>query len=77
MTANALREVEVFGRRFLAEKTDAGWKTYLPSNDGKFRGAPAGAIPHFVVTDDELLAYLADLYHEDARPDRQMVRWIR
>lgn len=72
-----MREVEVFGRRFLVEKTDAGWKTYLPSNDGKFRGSPAGAIPSFILTDNDLLQYLADLYHEDARPDRQVVRWLR
>ena len=70
-----MREVEVFGRRLLVEKTATGWRTYTPGDDGKRR--PAVDVPSFVVTDDELLQYLADLWHESARPDRNVVRWIR
>jgi len=70
-----MREVEVFGRRLLVERTDTGWRKYIPGNDGKRR--PGVDIPPFVVSDDELLQYLADLWHESARPDRSMVRWIR
>ncbi len=72
-----MREIEVFGRRLLVERTAAGWQTYIPGDDGKRRPAPGAPIPGFVVTDDELLRYLADLWHEDARPDRRDVRWVR
>ena len=72
-----MREVEVYGRRLLVERTAEGWQGYTPGDDGKRRLSPAVLIPHFVVTDDELLQYLADLWHESARPDRQTVRWIR
>lgn len=70
-----VREVEVYGHRLLVERTPAGWRTFRPSNEGK--RLPAIDIPVFVVTEDDLLAYLADLWHESARPERQVVRWIR
>ena len=72
-----MREVEVFGKRLLVERTAAGWQAYLPGDNGKRRPAPGVIIPAFVVTDDELLRYLADLWHESAGPDRQTVRWVR
>ena len=67
----------MFGRRLLVERTATGWQTYIPGDDGKRRSSPGVVIPEFVVSDDELLQYLADLWHESARPDRQIVRWIR
>jgi hypothetical protein len=70
-----IREVEIYGRRLLVERTADGWQTFLPGDDGKRR--PGGSVPAFVVSDDDLLKYLADLWHESARPDRQTVRWIR
>ena len=72
-----MREVEVFGRRLLVERTPAGWRTCTPGDDGKRGPVSLTMVPPFVVTDDELLQYLADLWHEDARPDRQTVRWLR
>jgi hypothetical protein len=72
-----MREVEVYGRRFLVERTTAGWRTYFPGDDGKRRPVPGVLIPAFVVSDDELLQYLADQWHESARPDQRVVRWIR
>ena len=74
---NVLREVEVFGRRLLVERTPDGWNACLPGSDGKRGPISTTLIPPFIVTDDELLQYLADLWHEDARPDRQVVRWVR
>lgn len=71
-----VRQLEVFGRRLLVERTPAGWKAYTPGDDGKRRSAPGVVIPDFIVTDDELLQFLADLMHEDARPDRSTVRWV-
>ena len=70
-----VREVEVYGHRLLVEHTNDGWKTFQPGVDGK--RAPGMSIPAFVVTDDDLLQYLADLWHESARPDRQTIRWVR
>jgi hypothetical protein len=72
-----MREVEVYGRRLLVERTDAGWRTYIPGDDGKRRASTGVVIPQFIVTDEELLQYLADLWHESARPDRSTVRWVR
>ena len=72
-----MREVEVFGRRLLVERTPTGWATCEPGADGKRGPRSTALIPAFIVTDDELLSFLADLWHEDARPDRQTVRWIR
>lgn len=72
-----MREVEVFGRRLLVERTDAGWQAYIPGDDGKRRPSPGVVIPGFIVSDDELLQYLADLMHESARPDRNSVHWVR
>lgn len=72
-----IREVEVYGHRLLVERTGDGWRTYIPGDDGKRRASPVVLVPAFVVSDEELLQYLADLWHESARPDRQTVRWLR
>ena len=72
-----MREVEIFGRRLLVERTPTGWIACTPGGDGKRGPMSATLIPSFVATDDDLLQYLADLWHEDARPDRQVVRWVR
>jgi hypothetical protein len=71
-----MRAVEVFGKRLLVERTADGWRTFIPGEDGKRRPSPGVIVPRFVITDDDLLQYLADLWHESARPDRQTVRWI-
>ena len=72
-----MREVEIFGRRLLVERTQSGWNTCLPGSDGKRGPISTTLVPSFIVTDDELLQYLADLWHEEARPDRSVVRWVR
>lgn len=72
-----MREVEVFGRRLLVERTATGWRACVPGADGKRGPMSENLIPAFIVTDDELLQYLADLWHEESRPDRQLVRWVR
>ena len=71
------REAEVYGRRILVERTADGWKAFTPRDDCKRQTSAAMMIPAFVNTADELLEYLADLWHESARPDRQTVRWLR
>lgn len=72
-----MREVEIFGRRLLVERTLTGWRSCVPGIDGKRGPISENLIPGFIVTDDDLLQYLADLWHEEARPDRQVVRWVR
>lgn len=72
-----IREAEIFGRRVLLERTGDTWIAYIPGDDGKRRALPGATIPSFVVSDDAVLQYLADLWHEEARPDRQTVRWLR
>jgi len=62
--------------RLLAEKTGDGWTIYHPSAEGKRRVAHDLVVPEFVVTDDDLVQYLADLCHEAATPTNQEVRWI-
>lgn len=72
-----MREIDVFGTRLLVERTPAGWRAYVPGDDGKRRLAhELMPIPGFVVTDEELRRYLADLCHEGATPARPDVRWV-
>ena len=70
-----MREVEVFGRRLLVERTTTGWRTCVPGADGKRGPISETLVPAFIVTDDQLLQYLADLCHEWASPRNPDVRW--
>ncbi len=71
------RTLEVFGRRLLVERDARGWQVFEPGADGTRRPAPGILVPHFVQTDDDLIAYLADLLHEHASPEQSVVRWVR
>jgi len=72
-----MREVEIFGRRLLVERSATGWRSCVPGDDGKRGPISETLIPSFIKTDDELLQYLADLWHEEARPDRSIIRWVK
>ena len=39
-----MREVEVFGKRLLVDRTPTGWQVYLPGDDGK-RAVTLGSLP--------------------------------
>ena len=57
---------DVFGNRVAIRATPAGWEAFDLGDDGKRR--PAGfVVPDFVTT-DELGQFLADLFHESAKP---------
>ena len=71
-----MREIEVFGVRLIAEQAGGRWTLFYPGADGKRRPAHDVVVPAFVVTEDDLAAYLADLWHEAATPTNQDVRWI-
>ena len=70
-----VREIEVYGRRLLLERTGTGWLAYDPGADGKRQPAPDVRIPDFVRTDGEVKQFLGDLLHELATPDNQAIRW--
>jgi len=67
-----LHRFDVFGRLVGVEATDGGWRAYFLDGEGKRRTANL-VIPSFV-TADGLQRYLADVFHESARPDRPDVR---
>jgi hypothetical protein len=62
---------DIFGRLVIVERQGEHWVAYYPG-EGKRRPADL-AIPG-ELTEDELLGYLADLFHEHARPGREACR---
>ncbi len=65
-------EFDVFGRRVIVEHRGNAWATFERGDDGKRRSASFVIPPD--VTEDDLERYLADIFHEAARPGRQAVR---
>lgn len=57
---------DVFGNRVAIRATPAGWEAFDLGDDGKRR--PAGFVVPDFVTADELAQFLADLFHESAKP---------
>jgi len=57
---------DVFGRILAVRRHGDFWRVYSVGTDGKL-GQTGIVIPEFI-TEDELARYLADLFHEDARP---------
>lgn len=68
-------EFDVFGRRIIVERRGDTWATFEPWADGKRRSLGIG-IPSDL-PEEALARYLADLFHEDARPDRPDVTRVR
>lgn len=56
----------VFGRVYLIERQGGRWQAYAAGNEGK--RSPAGFVVPDFLTEEELLQYLADLFHENATP---------
>lgn len=71
MSAPLLR-FDVFGRRIGVVREGAAWRAVALGDDGKHRRAPAITIPDWV-EEEELSSFLADLFHESARPGRSEV----
>jgi hypothetical protein len=63
---------DVFGRVLAVRRHGDFWRVYSVGTDGKL-GQTGIVIPEFI-TEDELARYLADLFHEDARPGMDDVR---
>jgi len=66
---------DVFGRRVWIERQEQGWRAYYPSPDGKRREAFDVRVPAHL-NEEDLAGYLADHFHEDARPEQSEVRRI-
>ena len=59
---------KVFGTLVTITGVPGNWQAYYPGSDGKRR--PADFVVPRDIPEDGLLAYLADLFHEDATPRR-------
>lgn len=60
---------DVFGREVGVVREDGRWRAVFVGREGKNRPAPGIVIPPEVRA-CELARFLADLFHEFARPDR-------
>jgi len=67
-------EFDVFGRRLIVERSGDVWATFEPGDDGKRRASWVVIPPD--LTEERLAHYLADLFHEAARPERPDVKRI-
>jgi len=65
----------VYGMRVAIVESGHGWLAYALGPDGKRR--PADFIVPDFVTKENLRQYLADLFHESARPTNNEVTRIR
>lgn len=66
-------KLDVFGRRMLAERADAGWRLFELGSDGKRSALSSIVIPDFI-SESELERYLADMFHESATEKHSGVR---
>jgi hypothetical protein len=66
--------LDVFGKRMLAVPTEQGWAMFILGDEGKRRPAENLVIPAHIKSEQELVNYLNDLYHEAATPERPSVR---
>jgi hypothetical protein len=65
---------DVFGRILGVRRERTSWRVYTVGADGKLGNAGV-AIPEFI-DESELGQYLADIFHENARPGMSDVRRI-
>jgi len=65
---------EVFGEPLVVERIGARWRAHRPSGDGK--RVPVDFVIPDEVPEDELAAYLYDLFHERAQPGNGDVRRV-
>jgi len=68
-------EFDVFGYRLIVERRGDAWEVFEPGEDGKRRASWVVIPPD--LAEEDVARFLADLFHEAARPDRPDVRRIR
>ncbi|WP_447598596.1 DUF7661 family protein [Nitrospira sp. Nam80] len=66
---------DVFGKRIQAMRAHSGWELFEIGNEGKQRRF-GGAIVPPDLSEDQLLSFLDDLFHQYATPIRSRVRRI-
>lgn len=67
--------IDLYGREIEVLRGSEGWKVFYRSGDGKKRDAGDIVIPANIA-EPELVAYLADIYHEYATERNPQVRII-
>lgn len=65
--------LDVFGKIMVARCDDHGWQLSIPGYEGKSRPVPNLVVPSDVVTVEDLIGFLSDVYHESSSPDRPTV----
>jgi hypothetical protein len=70
----SLIRFNVFGRILAVRRDGEAWRVYSVGMDGKL-GEAGIVIPGFIA-ENELEQYLADIFHESARPGMNDVRRI-
>ncbi|HEX7030887.1 MAG TPA: hypothetical protein VF254_09830, partial [Gammaproteobacteria bacterium] len=70
-------ELDVFGRKMLAERGRNGWRLYFPGGEGKRRPVPDVVVPEDIAGTGELVQFLDDHFHEYATKENPAVRVIR
>jgi hypothetical protein len=60
----------------VAEYREGRWRISLPGTDGKRRSIPDLRVPSDIVTEEALLTFLHDVYHEAATAKHNTVSVI-
>ena len=63
--------LDVFGKRMLVEWQQGHWRTFLLGSDGK--RSPVNISVPDTISEEELVQYFDDIYHEVATPERPAV----
>jgi len=69
-------QIDVFGRRMVAEHLSGRWQLSLAGADGKRRPVSDVLVPTDITSEEDLLCFLHDVYHEAARPGHDRVTRI-
>ena len=67
--------LNVFGRKMLAEYSSQRWHLTIVGDEGKNRPADL-VVPQEIITVNDLVNYLNDVYHEAASRDQTSVEII-
>ena len=65
--------IDVFGRRIIADYQSGKWQLSLAGIEGKSRPLSDILVPEEITTEEDLLRFLFDIYHESARPGHNQV----
>ena len=69
-----LLRLDVFGMIMIARRSDRGWQLSIPGNEGKSQPVYDLVIPSDIVSAEDLIQLLNDVYHESSTPDKPSVK---